>query len=57
MGFCSAVGVELGAVAFVRVSFFPGKRKGMLKLIELDLDVAAQNAVVECLTFYSVHCW
>lgn len=37
--------------------FFPGKLKGMLKWIEFDLDVAAQDAVVECLTFYSVHCW
>lgn len=35
--------------------FFPGKPKGMFKLMELD--VAAQDAVVEHLTFYSVHCW
>lgn len=37
--------------------FFPGKLKGMVKLMELDSDVACQDAVVECLTFYSVHCW
>lgn len=37
--------------------FFPRKPKGMLKLIKLDSDVAAQDAAVECLTFYSVHCW
>lgn len=46
---------EWGAV-HLQGCLFPGKPEGMLKLIRFDTDVAGQDTVRECFTFYAVHC-